>query len=74
MTALKMTANVRNALRAVLANSREYDPATMQVDRAGQVTARKDADKTFAGNDTVRYLVGLASEMVRQDGSIREGW
>lgn len=71
---LKINATVRAAIRTVLARSNEFDASTMRIARDGAVTALKDADKTFAGNDPVRYLVGHAQDMVRQDGSIHEGY
>lgn len=70
---IKITATVRAALRQVLANSREYDATTLRVGRDGAVTALKDADKTYAGNDRTRYLVGYAADMVTQDGTVVEG-
>jgi hypothetical protein len=54
-----MTKNeTRVAIRAYLTGSAQYDATTMQINRDGIVSAKKDADKTFAGNDPIRYRVG----------------
>lgn len=45
----------------------------MRIGRDGSVTGLKDADKTFAGNDPVRYLVGYVGDMVDPSGARREG-
>jgi hypothetical protein len=71
---LKINATVRAAVRQVLSNSREYDASTLRISRDGVVSALKDADKTFAGNDRRRYVVGHVDEIVDKDGSIREGY
>ena len=71
---LTINATVRTAVRQVLARSRDYDASTLRIGRDGAVSARKDADKTFAGNDPRFYLVGHVDDMVGQDGSIREGF
>jgi hypothetical protein len=67
------TKTIRNTVRAILADSREFDAATMRISRDGQVSARKDADKTFRA-DAGRYLVGNVRDMVAADGTRREGW
>jgi hypothetical protein len=70
----KITQTVRASIRTVLERSREFDATTMRIGADGVVTARKDADKTFAGNDPARYVVGHVDEMVAADGAIREGY
>ena len=59
-----MTKTQRATIRAHLAASREYDADTMRISATGEVTALKDADKTYAGNDSTRYLVGYAADML----------
>lgn len=59
-----MTRTDRNAIRTIIANSREYDASTMRISRDGAVSAAKDADKTFNGPETGRYLVGYAAEIL----------
>ena len=71
---IKITTAVRSSLRGILERSSQYDASTMQVDRNGIVSARKDADKTFAGYDPLRHYVGRADEMVNQDGTVQESW
>lgn len=68
------TTAVRATIRTVLERSREWDAATMQIGADGVVSARKGADKTFAGNDPARYVVGHVADMVTADGAIREGY
>jgi hypothetical protein len=70
----KITKLVRASIVKIVDESRQYDARTVRISRDGSVSALKDADKTFAGNDPVRYLVGYVSDMVAPDGSIREGW
>jgi hypothetical protein len=70
----KITKAQREAVRTILANSREYDASTMTISRDGNVSARKDPDKTLTPNDTMTYLVGHIDDMVGPDGEIREGW
>ena len=69
---MKITNAIRSAVRTIIADSREYDAETVRIGRDGTVTALKDADKTFAGNDPVRYLVGHVSDMVDVAGLRRE--
>jgi hypothetical protein len=69
----KINAIIRNTVRAILADSREFDASTMRISRDGSVSARKDADKTFRA-DAARYLVGNVRDMVALDGTRREGW
>ena len=64
----------RAAVRAILANSAEYDAATMQITRGGNVTARKDADKTQNPRDTARYIVAPIDELLNADGKTRGGF
>ena len=59
-----MTKTQRATIRAHLAASREYDAATMRISATGEVTALKDADKTYAGNDSTRYFVGYSEELL----------
>jgi len=70
----KISTNIRFTVRSILADSREYDASTMRITRTGEVTALKDADKTFAGNDKTRYVVGHMADMVGPDGARREGY
>ncbi len=70
----KITATVRTAVRRVIADSNRYDAGSVQISRTGVVSARKDADKTFAGHDARRWVVGYVGDMVTQEGTIREGW
>ena len=72
MTAV--TKITRASVIKIVEQSREYDASTVRISSDGRVSALKDADKTYAGNDPIRYLVGCVSEMVAPDGSIREGW
>lgn len=53
------------AVRNILAASNSYDAATVSISRAGEVTARRDANKTFGGHDATRYLVGYVDDMLR---------
>lgn len=69
-----ITKTSRALIIKVIERSREYDASTVRISRNGEVSALKDADKTFAGNDSTRYFVGYVSDMVAPDGSIREGW
>lgn len=71
---MAVTKTVRTSIIKIVARSREYDARTIRISRNGEVSALKDADKTFAGNDPMRYLVGHVSEMIAPDGAIREGW
>ena len=60
----KVPAAVRTQIRAIVDSSREYDASTMQIGQDGVVTARKDADKTAAGNDARRYIVGHINDLM----------
>lgn len=71
---IKINAAVRNAARAALARSNQYDAATMRIARNGVVQARKDANKTLAGYNPAYYDVGAVETIVNQDGSICKGW
>ena len=71
---MTITASVRAIVLQIVSRSREFDAETVRISRDGLVTARKDADKTFAGSDPSRYVVGHVDEMVATDGSVREGW
>lgn len=70
----KITTAIRATIRSIIADSTEYDANTMRIGRDGEVTALKDADKTFAGNSGQRYLVGHVSDMVTPAGERREGF
>jgi hypothetical protein len=70
----KITKARRNAARTILANSCQYDAATMIITRDGMVTAIKDADKTYNAPETTRHTVGWLDDMVAADGTIREGF
>ena len=70
----KITAAVRATIRTIIDDSRDYDVSTLVISRDGSVSAKKDADKTYAGYDSVRYLVGHVQEMVDANGNRREGW
>ena len=70
----KITKTVRASIRTILERSGEYDASTMSIGRDGTVTALKDADKTCAGNDPTRYLVGPVDELVDAGGAPREGY
>jgi L-serine deaminase len=67
---IKITKTVRQNVRQLLADSASYDADTMIISRDGAVSALKDANKTYAGHDPVRYLVGHVADMVPQDGVI----
>ena len=72
MTAITKARRV--AAFTILDNSNEFNPETMVIHRDGYVSAIKDADKTFNGPETVRYVVGHINDMVNPDGVIREGY
>lgn len=54
----------RRAIRAQLAASRQWDPATMKIGRDGTVTAMKDPNKTMRAEAPIRYLVGNVADML----------
>lgn len=70
----KITKTARKTIRSILIESREYDASTMRISRDGEVSAKKDANKTFGGRENTRYLVGYASDMVDADGNKRSGY
>ena len=63
----------RNAAHTVLVNSGVWDASTMHITRDGMVTAKKDADKTNASENT-RYNVASLDDLVTENGEIREGF
>ena len=69
---IKVTATVRNAVRAILDASSCFDAGTMVIGRDGLVSALKDANKTFNGPETMRWMVGYVADMVRQNGTVIE--
>jgi len=70
MSATPITSARRNAVREILEGSSSYDADTLRISRTGEVTAQHDANKTFAGNDSTRYLVGHIDQMVDAHGNI----
>jgi hypothetical protein len=58
----------RVALKTILANSNSYDATTIRIGADGLVTAKHDADKTFAGNNPVRFTVGHVDELLARGG------
>lgn len=62
----KITKSQRAQVVAYIASSTSYDARTVRITKDGMVTARKDADKTFAGHDPHRYNVGFADELLRE--------
>ena len=71
---IKITKAARTAIKAILREGNTYDAETLRIARDGAVTALQDADKTYAGYDPMRYLVGHVSDMVDAQGNRREGW
>jgi hypothetical protein len=71
---MNITKTQRTAIRAILADSSKYDPATMRVNAAGYVTAKTDPNKTFNAGDATRYVVSSVEDMVDEHGNRREGW
>ena len=53
---MKITQSVRIIARQYIAETADYDDATMTIQRDGWVTAKKSADKTYR-SDNRRYLV-----------------
>ena len=75
MTTLKITRTVRAAITEIVRNSKNYDVATMRIDRSGAVMARIDPNKTGTGHDsTWEALVGHVENMVTPDGIPLEGY
>lgn len=70
----KITAKVRATVRQIVADSREFDADTVRIGRDGSVSALKAANKTFAGDNGTRFLVGYVADMVTVDGARQEGW
>ncbi len=58
----------RKAIRAILDQSRQWDPASMKISPAGEVTAEKDPGKTMR-SESGRYLVGHVSDMLQAEVS-----
>lgn len=53
-----MTKTQRATIIKLINADTSYDAATVRINADGVITARLDADKTYAGNDPARYLVG----------------
>lgn len=67
MTMTSITRSQRAAIKRHL-DATDYDVGTIRIDAAGNVTALKDADKTYNGPETMRYLVGHADDILRDAG------
>ncbi len=66
----KISKTARASIVNWVAESREYDAATVQITHDGNVTAKKDQNKTHQF-DGARYLVARVSDMVDASGAIR---
>lgn len=55
----------RKAIRAILDQSRQWNPATMKISPEGEVTAEKDPTKTMR-SERGRYLVGTVADMLHE--------
>ena len=53
-----MTKTERSAIVAKIEARTNYDVSTLRIAKDGTMTARLDSDKTFAGYDPKRYVVG----------------
>ncbi|ANA14154.1 hypothetical protein [Acetobacter oryzifermentans] len=62
-TMIKMSKTVRAAIITQVSDSAEYDASTVRISRNGEVTAKKDQNKT-SSYDNARYLVGYIENMV----------
>lgn len=60
---IKVTKAVRASIVSIIADSAEYDASTVQISKSGEVTAKKDQNKTSA-YDNARYLVGNVETML----------
>lgn len=59
----KITKSQRDHILSYIDRYTDYDFLTVQIAANGDVTALKDADKTHNAPETVRYLVGDASDL-----------
>lgn len=69
-----ITAKCRKTLKAILADSSNFDAATMRVMPIGWVTAKYDANKTPGCNTTMRFIVAHYSDMIDASGNHKNGW
>ncbi|MFS8368380.1 hypothetical protein ACJRO0_12935 [Acetobacter oryzifermentans] len=70
---IAVTKEIRDSIVSIIADSAEYDASTVQISKSGEVTAKKDQDKT-AVYDNARYLVGNIEEMIDANGNRQIGW
>ncbi|KAA8419955.1 hypothetical protein FKW50_06900 [Acetobacter pomorum] len=70
---ITVTKEIRDSIVSIIADSAEYDASTVQISKNGEVTAKKDQDKT-AVYDNARYLVGNIEEMIDANGNRQIGW
>ncbi|ANA12909.1 hypothetical protein [Acetobacter oryzifermentans] len=70
---ITVTKEIRDSIVSIIADSAEYDASTVQISKSGEVTAKKDQDKT-AVYDNARYLVGNIEDMIDANGNKQIGW
>jgi hypothetical protein len=70
----KVTASVRNTIRAMVATRSSFNGASIQIHRNGLVSAQRDPQKTRKGSPDVRFVMGHVTEMVGADGTARPDW
>lgn len=64
---MKPNKTQREQIKNYLETQTQYKADSMRISADGAVTARKDADKTFNGPHTTRYLVGSVTEILRKE-------
>lgn len=64
--AKKITQAQRDKVLRYIDRNTDYDIRTVRISANGNVTALKDADKTFNAPETTRYLVGNVSDFLFQ--------
>jgi hypothetical protein len=67
----------RKAISRVLRRSNTFSDTRFRINILGEVWAEKDADKNpnlLPAERKGSYLVAHVSDMITDDGSIREGW
>lgn len=64
MASSSVTPSERKLIKQIIADSVMYDVRTLQISKNGEVTAKRDADKCFCGNDRTRYFLGWVDDVI----------